>query len=104
MPATCAQVTLGTHADADSYTRTQTEQSGNETTRTASIPHLSRLSNQWASNCTFPAPGFNNLCKKNFVKVYMVDDHICVELEKILLLLLLVEGTTSIGSSPFVQP
>ena len=34
---------------------------------------------QWASNRTFTAPGFNNLCKKNFVKVYKVDDHICAE-------------------------
>jgi len=34
---------------------------------------------QWASNRTFTAPGFNNLCKKNFVKVYTVDDHICAE-------------------------
>ena len=34
---------------------------------------------QWASNHTFTAPGFNNLRKKNFVKVYTVDDHICAE-------------------------
>ena len=31
---------------------------------------------QWASNCTFTAPSFNNLYKKN-LKVYTVDDHIC---------------------------
>jgi len=34
---------------------------------------------QWASNHTFTTPGFNNLRKKNFVKVYTVDDHICAE-------------------------